>query len=96
MRKIMNGEVRAATAVALITATFAAPAHAYIGPGAGLSIAGSIVAVLGAILFGIVGFIWYPIRRLMRRRKAKRALEVRSSADERSATEPVAGTDQNA
>jgi hypothetical protein len=45
-------------------------AMAYIGPGAGLSAIGAALALVGAILLGIVGFLWYPIKRLMKRRKA--------------------------
>lgn len=53
---------------------------AYVGPGAGISVVGSIVAVLSAVFFAIVGFIWYPIRRLLRKRKAKIGADA-SSAD---------------
>jgi len=49
------------------------PAHAYIGPGAGLGAIGSVIALLGALILLIVGFIWYPFKRLLRRRKAKSA-----------------------
>ena len=35
-------------------------AHAYIGPGAGLTAIGAALALVGAILLGIVGFLWYP------------------------------------
>ena len=46
-------------------------AQAYIGPGAGLSAIGSFLAVGAAVLLAIVGFIWYPIKRLLRKvRKA--------------------------
>ena len=44
-------------------------ALAYIGPGAGLSAIGTVVAVIGAFLLLIVGFIWYPIKRVLRVRK---------------------------
>ena len=30
---------------------------------------GTVVAVLGAVLLMIVGFIWYPVKRLLKRRK---------------------------
>ncbi|MEW5736366.1 MAG: hypothetical protein AB1921_16085 [Thermodesulfobacteriota bacterium] len=46
---------------------FSASAFAYIGPGAGLSAIGTVVAVIGAILFAIVGFVWYPIKKLIKR-----------------------------
>ena len=54
---------------ALLLAALPAPALAYIGPGAGLSAVGSFVALLGAVLLAIVGFVWYPIKRLMRGRR---------------------------
>ena len=46
---------------------------AYIGPGAGLGAVGSLLALVGAVLLMIVGFIWYPLKRLLRRGKADRA-----------------------
>ena len=41
-------------------------AFAYVGPGAGLSAIGTVLALIGAVLLGIVGFVWYPIKRLLR------------------------------
>lgn len=58
----------------LVTALLlaAAPAaNAYIGPGAGLSAIGSVLSVLAAMLLAVVGFVWYPLKRLLRRGKAK-------------------------
>ena len=43
-------------------------AHAYIGPGAGITAIGSFIALVGALLLAIVGFVWYPIKRLRRAR----------------------------
>jgi len=48
-------------------------ALAYAGPGSGLTVIGAAVAFIGAILLAIVGFIWYPIKRLLRRRSARPA-----------------------
>ena len=56
-----------------------ATAHAYIGPGAGISAIGTVVAVIGAVLLAIVGFVWYPIKRLRRRRKERRAEQAQKS-----------------
>lgn len=53
-----------------LVALVAAPAHAYAGPGAGLSMIGSLVALVGAVLAGIFGFVWFPIKRLLKKRKA--------------------------
>ena len=38
---------------------------AYIGPGAGLSAIGTVIALTAAILLAIIGFFWYPIKRLI-------------------------------
>lgn len=44
-------------------------ALAYTGPGAGISAIGAVLAVIGAALFAVVGFVWYPVRRLLRSMK---------------------------
>lgn len=45
------------------------PAYAYIGPGAGLgAFAVTVAVVLGALLL-LVGFVWYPLKRLIKSRK---------------------------
>lgn len=38
---------------------------AYIGPGTGLSAIGSFLALLVGIIVAILGFLWYPIKRLL-------------------------------
>lgn len=65
---------KALAIIAALTAT-AAPASAYIGPGAGLSALGSLLALLAAILLGIIGFVWYPIKRLLTRKENKASNE---------------------
>ena len=48
-------------------------ADAYIGPGAGISVIGTVVTVIGAIFLAIVGFVWYPIKRaLMKLRRRQK------------------------
>ena len=39
---------------------------AYVGPGAGLSAIGAFLALVAGVFVAIVGFIWYPIKRLIR------------------------------
>lgn len=45
-------------------------AWAYIGPGAGISAIGTVVALLGALALIILGFVWYPLKRLRQKLKA--------------------------
>lgn len=56
-------------AIAALLCLAAGPAFAYVGPGAGLTAIGTVLALGSAVLLAIVGFIWYPIKRLFRRRK---------------------------
>jgi hypothetical protein len=44
---------------------------AYIGPGTGLSAIGSFLALLGGVVIAILGFFWYPIKRLIGRNKSR-------------------------
>ena len=45
------------------------PAMAYVGPGAGLAAIGAFFALVAGIIAALFGFLWYPIKRLMRKRK---------------------------
>lgn len=62
----------------VLVLTLAGPgwAEAYIGPGAGISAIGTVIALLGAILLAIVGFVWYPIKRLLSKFKKKSDREI--------------------
>lgn len=48
---------------------------AYIGPGAGISAIGTVIAFAGAILLAIVGFVWYPVKRLLAKMRKKEKTE---------------------
>lgn len=45
------------------------PVMAYVGPGAGLAAIGAFFALVAGLLAAIFGFLWYPIKRLIRKRK---------------------------
>ncbi|WP_083700018.1 hypothetical protein [Shewanella sp. UCD-KL12] len=49
--------------------------EAYVGPGTGLSVLGSVIAFVGALLLLILGFIWYPIKRLITAKKQQKQPE---------------------
>ena len=76
----MNRLLLSLTAV-LTGIVMANPALAYIGPGAGLSAIGTVVAVIGAVLLLVVGFVWYPVRRLLRKGKANEGKVEKKTAD---------------
>jgi hypothetical protein len=47
----------------------AGPALAYMGPGAGLGMLGSLVAVIGAVILAILGILILPLRMLLKKRR---------------------------
>ncbi len=53
----------------LVSSSLPAIAFAYVGPGVGLSGIGTILALLAAVILGIFGFLWYPIKRLLKKRQ---------------------------
>lgn len=57
------------------------PAVAYIGPGAGISVLGSLLSILATIFVAIGAIIFWPLRKFMRRKKAQRKSPVSSKAD---------------
>ncbi|MBI1252537.1 MAG: hypothetical protein GC189_13830 [Alphaproteobacteria bacterium] len=75
------------TAIAAIAV--ASPADAYAGAGSGLAALGSLIALIGAGLLALFGFIWFPIKRLLRGKKpaAPAATTAASDANAPAATE---------
>ncbi|GGO60485.1 hypothetical protein GCM10011315_35020 [Roseovarius pacificus] len=58
-------------AAAAITA-LPVEAQAYVGPGAGLTAIGTMIAFGAAVVLALVGFVWYPMKRLMKGRSDAR------------------------
>ena len=42
--------------------------HAYIGPGLGVGVIGALIGGIMAIFLAFVGLLWYPIKRLFRKK----------------------------
>lgn len=45
------------------------PAMAYVGPGTGIAALGAFLAIVAGVIAAIFGFLWYPIKRLLRKRQ---------------------------
>ena len=41
---------------------------AYVGPGTGMSAIGTFIAFVFGIIVAILGFIWYPLKRLLKKK----------------------------
>lgn len=61
--------IRAAL-LALAVTLLPLSAHAYVGPGAGMGAIAVTIAVLLGLLLLVVGFLWYPLKRMLKKRKA--------------------------
>ena len=48
------------------------PSYAYIGPGMGGGVIAAIVCFFSAILLGLCGILYYPIKRALKKRKDKK------------------------
>ena len=69
--------------ILIFTMLISFPSYAYIGPGMGGGAIAAIIGFLGAILLGLWGRLYYPIKRALKNRKdRKRALK--NSNDESS------------
>lgn len=66
----------------------ALPAWAYVGPGAGLTAIGSLLALLSAVVLALVGFIWYPVKRLLRKRRQAAVANEPQTARREAADKP--------
>lgn len=67
--------------IVMLISLFPQSAQAYVGPGAGLSAIGAFLAVLAGIVVAIFGFVWYPMKRLLRTLRKKKN-EVEDKADQ--------------
>ena len=56
-----------------ITTLASFPASAYIGPGAGLGMVGSLIAIVVVVLVIVLGLVIYPIRMMRKKRRAAAA-----------------------
>jgi hypothetical protein len=58
--------------IAMLTA---GTAEAYVGPGLGLGAIGAVLGVVLSVLLAIFAVFWYPLKRLIAKRKATRKSE---------------------
>ena len=50
------------------------PSYAYIGPGMGGGVIAAIIGFFAAILLGLWGILYYPIKRALKNRKDKKMI----------------------
>lgn len=57
------------------------PSFAYVGPGMGGGVIAAIIGFFAAILLGLWGILYYPIKRALKNRKDKKMSSKESSND---------------
>jgi membrane protein implicated in regulation of membrane protease activity len=77
---------------AVIALSSAAPAFAYVGPGAGLSLVGAFWGLLVAVFAAFAFVILWPVRRLFRRRRSTPA----DAPMQTTTTDPMPSDQRNA
>ena len=53
----------------IVLLSISSPIFAYIGPGMGGGIIAAVLGAVGAILLALFGFLYYPIKRMLKNRK---------------------------
>jgi len=69
------------TIVLIVLTLTSVSAHAYVGPGLGLGVIGTIIGGILAIFLAVAGVVWYPVKRLLKKRKAAGNSVVESDQD---------------
>ena len=62
----------AVSILAVTTALLAAPAYAYVGPGAGISLLGALWGLIVGVVAAVGIILFWPVRIMLRKRKAER------------------------
>ncbi len=82
--KFRFGNATTVLAWLLFTLT-CSPANAYLGPGGAVSSIGALLALIGAVLLAIIGFVWYPVKRMLTgKRRASEADDEDNKEDDDS------------
>lgn len=62
-------------ALLIVAVSLPSTASAYVGPGAGLTLIGSILAIGAAVLIMVVGLVAFPIRMMMKAARNRKAVK---------------------
>tara|TARA_Y100000816_G_scaffold274334_1_gene241535 strand:- start:293 stop:502 length:210 start_codon:yes stop_codon:yes gene_type:complete len=47
-------------------------AYAYLGPGVGFGVLAATIGIIVAIFAGLFGILWYPIKKILKKKKEKK------------------------
>ena len=84
-------KIRIMIPVAISLICFAGSASAYVGPGAGITVIGALWGLIAGVAVAIGVILFWPIRMMLRKRKANKEALVEDADSEQEA---AAGTTQ--
>ena len=58
--------------ILFIFCLFATPSFSYLGPGIGGGVIAATIGIIIAIFAALFGLIWFPVKRLLKKRKEKK------------------------
>ncbi len=67
--------------LAVLLLLLASTAHAYIGPGAGIPVLGSLIGIIITIVIAISAILFWPIRKMLKRGKKAKTTETTASTE---------------
>ncbi len=67
--------------LALLLILLATTAQAYIGPGAGIPVLGSLIGIIVTIVVAIGAILFWPIRKMLKRGKKPKSVETTASTE---------------
>ena len=65
---------------AILALTVPNAAAAYIGPGLGAGVIGVVLGIFGAIVLALVAVLYFPIKRMLKRRRGGTSADVSAPA----------------
>jgi len=66
---------------AILLILVATTAQAYIGPGAGIPVLGSLIGIIVTVLVAIGAILFWPIRKMLKRGKKNKATETTATTE---------------
>ena len=80
--------------LAIVLLLVAASAQAYIGPGAGIPVIGSLIGIVVTVVVAIGAILLWPIRKLLKRGKAKNTNAENSTENASSTSDDSSTNDE--
>ena len=81
MRLKTSSLISIAVGVLLLVIFVQQPAMAYVGPGTGIAALGALLAIIIGIIAALFGFLWYPMKRILKKRRQTASQDVREEEE---------------